>query len=187
MARPARAMTRSGSNCRPMRSTPTSRSSRRGATGSFKSRTDLIQYAELNQIPVPKDKRGEAPFSVDANLLHTSSEGKVLEDPSEEAPDYVYQRTVRRWMRPTRRREITIGFEKGDPSRSTARRLSPATLLASAQRSWPRQRHRPARSGREPLCRHEVARRLRDAGRHHPARPPTAPWNRSRSTAARRI
>ncbi len=58
------------------------------------SRTKLLDFAEKNQIPIAKDKRGEAPFSVDANLLHTSSEGKVLEDPAEEAPDYVYQRTV---------------------------------------------------------------------------------------------
>ena len=60
----------------------------------FKSRTDLIDFAEKNQIMVPKDKRGEAPFSVDANLLHSSSEGKVLEDPNEQAPEYVFQRTV---------------------------------------------------------------------------------------------
>src|SRR3712207_4233947 len=60
----------------------------------FKSRTDLVQFAMENQIPVPKDKQGEAPFSVDANLLHSSSEGKVLEDPSEEPPPYVFQRTV---------------------------------------------------------------------------------------------
>ena len=61
---------------------------------SFKSRTDLIEFAEKHQIPVAKDKRGEAPFSVDANLLHSSSEGKVLEDPAKEPPPYVYQRTI---------------------------------------------------------------------------------------------
>ena len=61
---------------------------------SFKSRTDLINFAQLHQIPVPKDKHGEAPFSVDANLLHSSSEGKVLEDPNETPPPYVYMRTI---------------------------------------------------------------------------------------------
>src|SRR5690606_13050757 len=75
----------------------------------LQSRTKLIQYAELNQIPVPKDKRGEAPFSVDANLLHTSSEGKVLEDPAEVVPDYVYQRTVDPEKAPNEPEVITIG------------------------------------------------------------------------------
>ena len=95
----------------------------------LQSRTKLIQYAELNQIPVPKDKRGEAPFSIDANLLHTSSEGKVLEDPSEEAPDYVYQRTVDPVDAPDTPEYITIGFEKGDAVSIDGRKLSPATLL----------------------------------------------------------
>ena len=95
----------------------------------LQSRTKLIQYAELNQIPVPKDKRGEAPFSIDANLLHTSSEGKVLEDPSEEAPDYVYQRTVDPVDAPDTPEYITIGFEKGDAVSINGRKLSPATLL----------------------------------------------------------
>ena len=81
---------------------------------SFKSRTDLIDFAEKYQIPVPKDKRGEAPFSVDANMLHSSSEGKVLEDPAEEPPAYVYQRTVDPTEAPDVVTEIEIGFEKGD-------------------------------------------------------------------------
>ena len=77
-----------------MRSSPTSRSSRPGANGDFASRTALIAFAEKHQIPIAKDKRGEAPFSTDANLLHVSSEGKVLEDPAQETPHYVYSRTV---------------------------------------------------------------------------------------------
>ena len=77
-----------------MRLSPTSRSSRPGANGISTSRSALIAFAEENQIPIAKDKRGEAPFSVDANLLHVSSEGKVLEDPAHEVPDYVYSRTV---------------------------------------------------------------------------------------------
>ena len=97
----------------------------------LQSRTKLIQYAELNQIPVPKDKHGEAPFSVDANLLHTSSEGKVLEDPSEEAPSYVYQRTVDPVDAPNTPEYITVGFEKGDAVSINGKKMSPATLLAA--------------------------------------------------------
>ena len=78
------------------------------------SRTKLLEFAEANQIPIAKDKRGEAPFSVDANLLHTSSEGKVLEDPAEMAPDYVYQRTVNPEDAPNEPEFIEITFEKGD-------------------------------------------------------------------------
>lgn len=97
---------------------------------SFKSRTDLIDFAEKHQIPVPKDKRGEAPFSVDANMLHSSSEGKVLEDPNEEAPHYVYQRTVDPTEAPDTVTEIEIGFEKGDPVSINGEKMSPATLFA---------------------------------------------------------
>ena len=95
----------------------------------LQSRTKLIEFAEKNQIPVPKDKRGEAPFSVDANLLHTSSEGKVLEDPAIEAPEYVYQRTVNPVDAPDTPQTITIGFEKGDPVSVDGEKLSPASLL----------------------------------------------------------
>jgi len=95
----------------------------------LQSRTRLIEFAELNQIPVPKDTRGEAPFSVDANLLHTSSEGKVLEDPAEEAPDYVYQRTVDPERAPDAPEYVSIGFEKGDPVSVNGQKLSPAALL----------------------------------------------------------
>ena len=93
------------------------------------SRTKLIDFAEQNQIPIAKDKRGEAPFSVDANLLHTSSEGKVLEDPAEEAPDYVYQRTVHPEDAPDAPEFIEIGFEQGDAVSVNGETLSPAALL----------------------------------------------------------
>src|SRR5690606_2981413 len=95
----------------------------------LQSRTRLLEYAEQHQIPVPKDKRGEAPFSVDANLLHASSEGKVLEDPAEAAPDYVYQRTTDPEQAPDTPEVIRIGFEKGDPVSVDGERLSPAALL----------------------------------------------------------
>jgi argininosuccinate synthase len=97
----------------------------------FKSRSDLIEFAEQNQIPVAKDKRGEAPFSVDANLLHSSSEGKVLEDPWIEPPPYVFQRTVAPEDAPDKPTEIEIAFERGDPIAVDGQTLSPATLLAT--------------------------------------------------------
>jgi argininosuccinate synthase len=95
----------------------------------FKSRSDLIEFAEKHQILVAKDKRGEAPFSVDANLLHSSSEGKVLEDPAEEPPPYVYQRTLSPEEAPDKAVEIALGFEKGNPVSINGTRLSPAALL----------------------------------------------------------
>jgi argininosuccinate synthase len=96
----------------------------------FASREALIDFAEKHQIPISKDKRGESPFSIDANLLHSSSEGKVLEDPSVEAPDYVHQRTVSPEEAPDRPTIIEIGFERGDPVSIDGEALSPATLLA---------------------------------------------------------
>jgi argininosuccinate synthase len=93
------------------------------------SRTKLLEFAEANQIPIAKDKRGEAPFSVDANLLHTSSEGKVLENPAEEAPDYVYQRTDDPVNGPDTPGMIEITFEKGDPVAINGEAMSPATIL----------------------------------------------------------
>ena len=93
------------------------------------SRTKLIEFAEKHQIPVAKDKRGEAPFSVDANLLHTSSEGKVLEDPAVEAPEYVYQRTVSPEDAPNAPEFIEIGFERGDAVSINGEQMSPATVL----------------------------------------------------------
>jgi len=95
----------------------------------FKSREHLLDFAEKHQIPIAKDKRGEAPFSVDANLLHSSSEGKVLEDPSVEAPEFVHQRTLSPEDAPDVATVVTIGFEKGDPVSIDGERLSPAQLL----------------------------------------------------------
>lgn len=93
------------------------------------SRTRLLEFAEANQIPIAKDKRGEAPFSVDANLLHTSSEGKVLEDPAVEAPDYVYQRTVSPEAAPDTAEHVEITFAKGDAVAINGEEMSPATIL----------------------------------------------------------
>ena len=93
------------------------------------SRTKLIEYAEANQIPITKDKRGEAPFSVDANLLHSSSEGKLLEDPAQEPDEIVYQRTISPLDAPDVATEITIDFRHGDAVGLNGESLSPATLL----------------------------------------------------------
>ena len=93
------------------------------------SRTRLIDFAEKNQIPIAKDKRGEAPFSVDANLLHTSSEGKVLEDPAQEAPDYVLQRITRPVDAPDTPEMVEITFEKGDAVAINGEAMSPAAIL----------------------------------------------------------
>ncbi|WP_333591809.1 argininosuccinate synthase [Brevundimonas sp.] len=100
----------------------------------FRSREALLDFAEKHQIPISKDKRGEAPFSVDANLLHSSSEGKVLEDPAVEAPEFVHQRTISPEDAPDQATVIEIGFEKGDPVSIDGQRLSPAALLAELNR-----------------------------------------------------
>ncbi|MET3589040.1 argininosuccinate synthase [Bartonella silvatica] len=97
---------------------------------SFKSRTDLMNFARKHQIPVEKDKQGEAPFSVDANLLHASSEGKILEDPSTPAPEYVYRRTLSPEAAPDQATRITIGFKKGDAISINGKSLSPWNLLS---------------------------------------------------------
>ena len=98
------------------------------------SRTRLIEFAEQHQIPIAKDKRGEAPFSVDANLLHTSSEGKVLEDPAQEVPDYVYSRTLDPQDAPEEGAVITVAFERGDAVAIDGKKLGPAALLAELNR-----------------------------------------------------
>ncbi|MBB2820982.1 argininosuccinate synthase [Rhizobium phaseoli] len=95
----------------------------------IRSRAQLLDYAARHQIPVPKDKRGDAPFSIDANLLHTSTEGKALEDPAEIAPDYIYQRTVDPVDAPDRPETVAIGFESGDPISVDGRPMTPAALL----------------------------------------------------------
>src|SRR6202047_1997572 len=94
------------------------------------SRSALIAFAEKNQIPIAKDKRGEAPFSVDANLLHVSSEGKVLEDPAKEVPDYIYSRTLDPQDAPNEPNYVEIDFERGDAVAVDGKTMSPATLLA---------------------------------------------------------
>jgi argininosuccinate synthase len=98
---------------------------------TFKSRTDLMNFARDHQIPVPKDKQGDAPFSVDANLLHSSSEGKVLEDPWTAPKEYVFQRTVSPMDAPDKATEIEITFKKGDPIAIDGKAMSPATILAT--------------------------------------------------------
>ena len=97
----------------------------------FRSREALLDFAEKHQIPISKDKRGEAPFSVDANLLHSSSEGKVLEDPAVEAPEFVHQRTISPEAAPDVATVITIGFEAGDAVSINGEAMSPATLLTA--------------------------------------------------------
>src|ERR1700756_5181012 len=96
---------------------------------SFQSREALLDFAEKHQIPITKDKRGEAPFSVDANLLHSSSEGKVLEDPAVEPPEFVHMRTISPEAAPDKPTVITIDFEKGDPVAIDGQKLLPAALL----------------------------------------------------------
>jgi argininosuccinate synthase len=96
----------------------------------FASREQLLAFAEQHQIPISKDKKGEAPFSIDANLLHSSSEGKVLEDPALEAPEYVHQRTIAPEDAPDRATVVEIAFERGDPVAIDGEALSPAALLA---------------------------------------------------------
>ena len=98
------------------------------------SRTKLIDFAEKHQITIMKDKRGEAPFSVDANLLHTSSEGKLLEDPSIECPEDVYQRTISPEKAPDKPTYIEIGFLEGDPISIDGKKLSPAEILTELNR-----------------------------------------------------
>ena len=95
----------------------------------LKSRTKLIEFAKENQIPIPKDKKGEAPFSIDANILHTSSEGKLIENPENEPPEYIYQRTLSIDDSNDMPTEITIGFEKGDPISINGNSMTPVKLF----------------------------------------------------------
>jgi argininosuccinate synthase len=98
---------------------------------AFKGREELLNFAREHQIPIAKDKEGEAPFSVDANLLHSSSEGKVLEDPAKEAPSIVYQRTISPMEAPDKPTEVRIGFERGDAMSLDGKPLSPAAMLTA--------------------------------------------------------
>jgi len=93
------------------------------------SRTDLIKYAKKNKIPIPKDKKGEPPFSVDDNLFHTSTEGKILENPKNAAPEFIFQRTVSPEKAPNKASYVTIGFKNGDPITINGKKLSPGNLL----------------------------------------------------------
>ena len=96
----------------------------------FTSRSDLIKYAKKNNIPVPSDKKGAPPFSVDDNLFHTSTEGKILEDPSKQAPEFIFQRTVSPEKAPNKPTYVTIGFKNGDPISINSKRCSPSKLLS---------------------------------------------------------
>ena len=93
------------------------------------SRTDLIKYAKKNRIPIPKDKKGASPFSVDDNLFHTSTEGKVLENPKNQAPEFIFQRTISPEKAPNKVSYVTIGFKNGDPITINSKKLSPGSLL----------------------------------------------------------
>ena len=128
-APPARATTRSASSSTYYALEPSIRIIAPWREWEFKSREQLLAFAEAHQIPIAKDKRGEAPFSVDANLLHSSSEGKVLEDPAQKAPEIVYQRTISPMAAPDKVTTVKIGFEEGDAVSIDGKKLSPATLL----------------------------------------------------------
>jgi len=93
------------------------------------SRTDLIKYAKKNKIPIPKDKKGAPPFSIDDNLYHTSTEGKILENPKNPAPEFIFQRTVSPEKAPSKTSYVTIGFENGDSISINGKKLSPGNLL----------------------------------------------------------
>ena len=97
---------------------------------NFASRSDLIKYAKKNNIPVPSDKKGAPPFSVDDNLFHTSTEGKILEDPSKQAPEFIFQRTVSPEKAPNKPSYVTIGFKNGDPISINNKKYSPSKLLS---------------------------------------------------------
>jgi argininosuccinate synthase len=95
----------------------------------LQSRTDLIKYAKKNNIPIPKDKKGAPPFSIDDNIFHTSTEGKVLEDPKNSAPEFIFQRTISPEKAPSKTIKVTIGFKNGDPISVNGKKLSPEKLL----------------------------------------------------------
>ena len=149
------------------------------------SRGKLIEYAGARQIPIARGKGGEPPYSIDANLLHISYEGRALEDPWQEPDPAMYRWTVAPEEAPEQPTYLEIAFERGDPVALDGKALSPAALLARLNRAGRRQWHRAHRSGREPLRRHEVARRVRDAGRHRAAGGASRDRIRSPSIAAR--
>ena len=125
------------------------------------SREKLLAYAEKAGIPIEmKHKQGGAPYSMDANLLHISFEGRHLEDPKAEAEADMWRWTVAPEDAPDQPEYLDIEYEKGDPVALNGKRLSPAEMLTRIERDWRQAWHRPAGSGRKPLCRHEVARLL---------------------------
>ena len=124
------------------------------------SRKSLLAYAEAHQIPIARDAKGEAPYSVDANLLHVSTEGKALEDPWHEPDESIYARTVAPEAAPDEPVSVEIDFEAGDPVAVDGERRSPAGLLTRLNELGGGPRRRPAGPGGKPLRRHEVARRL---------------------------
>ena len=95
----------------------------------LQSRTDLINYAKKNNIPIPKDKKGAPPFSVDDNIFHTSTEGKVLENPKNSAPEFIFQRTVSPEKAPNKKTKVRISFKNGDPIAINGKKLKPEKLL----------------------------------------------------------
>ena len=97
---------------------------------NLKSRSDLINYAKKRNIPIPKDKKGASPFSVDDNLFHTSTEGKLLENPKNSAPEFIFQRTISPEKAPNRSTQVTINFKNGDPIGLNGKKLGPAKLLS---------------------------------------------------------
>ncbi len=148
------------------------------------SRAKLIEYAESHQIPIPRGKSGEPPYSTDANLLHISYEGRALEDPWEEPDPAMFTRSVAPEEAPDQPTYVELDFERGDPVAVDGERLSPGGAARPTERACRRQRDRSARSGREPLRRHEVAGSVRDARRHRASRRASGDRVRSRSTAA---
>ena len=131
------------------------------------SREKLLAYADKHGIPVDfKKRKGGAPYSMDANLLHISYEGGILEDPNFEPEESMWRRTVSPEKAPGKPQVVELEYRHGDIVAIDGKKLSPAQVLTHAQRVWRPARHRPPRHGREPLRRHEVARLLRDARRH---------------------
>ena len=96
---------------------------------NLQSRTDLINYAKKNNIPIPKDKKGAPPFSVDDNIFHTSTEGKVLENPRNSAPEFIFQRTISPEKAPNKKTKVKISFKNGDPVSINGKKLKPEKLL----------------------------------------------------------
>ena len=180
-APPARATTRCASSSPTRRSRPSSRVIAPWREWDLDSRTALIEYAERHDIPVPVT--AERPYSTDRNLFHISYEGGILEDPWAEPPPKMFLLTQLAGggaRRADLRRDRVRGRRPGGGRR---RRLAPGRAARAAEPARRRARRRPRRPGREPLRGHEVARRLRDAGRHHPARRAPGARVASRSTA----